>query len=199
MKRSAPLQRRTPLRAKTRLRAKGRVKGRWDAWRAECRAIVAARSAGLCEALPDWPLPTEWAHLFGRRGIVAEPWASSPALTMMMCHDCHDRYDGRILMDHEVDRIFRDRLRWKAIHRWLLALREDGIEIGDLATDDPLGAARMIERRLQRRLRVRSTHSRHSSAGRRRTSTRINTSTDASRCARYAPSGASSSACVFAN
>ncbi len=165
MKRSAPLQRRTPLRAKTRMKARGSVKGRWTAWQAECRAIVVARAAGHCEAChcPNgravlgsrWGL--ELAHIFGRRNVVGEPWASSAALTMMLCPTCHDRLDGRVSSDMS----FRVSLRWQAINRWLAALTDERVEVGPILGflfDDPLGAARMIEGQLRELRRVGTWH-----------------------------------------
>lgn len=72
---------------------------RHDAYRATCRAEVMRRARaplgiGCCEGCAEWK-PLEWAHVFGRRHIVAEPLASSPLMTRALCGHCHDRLDGR--------------------------------------------------------------------------------------------------------
>lgn len=46
------------------------------------------RAHGRCESC-GVQRPLEWDHVAGRRHIVAEPWASSPYLTVGLCRGCH--------------------------------------------------------------------------------------------------------------
>jgi len=77
-----------------RIRAQGAVKGRWLAHQSHSRAIVALRAKGVCEGPGCGSPGTEWAHLFGRRHIIEEPWASSPELTAALCRTHHRRLDA---------------------------------------------------------------------------------------------------------
>lgn len=124
---------------------------RWYYHRKRCRELVIERAGGdvyengHCEACHEpgsrWQ-PLAWCHAFGRRNILAEPLASLPCFTMLLCTPCHDRLDDR---DGRHDVNFRERLRWDAIGRAKFELH-----IGDdMGLFDATGAARLIERILR--------------------------------------------------
>lgn len=84
----------------------------------------------------------DWAHLFGRRALIGEPWCSSPELTAGLCRDCHRAIDGN------VDTDLRDRLRWDGITRFVEA---NGLPQALTRKSDPLDAIRAAERLLGER------------------------------------------------
>lgn len=109
LRRRTPLERGKTLARATALPVRGEVKGRWEMWQSMCRALVMTRAGERCE----WSThhltrcgkgstafePVDWHHIAGRRNIVAEPWASMPALTVALCRHahhapCHNRPRG---------------------------------------------------------------------------------------------------------
>src|SRR5665213_212817 len=94
-----------------RLPARGPVKERWADHHARSRLAVMRRAGAKCEAEECHEAPTEWAHLFGRRHIIGEPWCSSPALTMGLCKADHQSIDRGLNPD------LRSRLQWVGLVR----------------------------------------------------------------------------------
>jgi hypothetical protein len=45
-----------------------------------------------CEGCNE-PVRLDWAHLFGRGNVIAEPWCSLPELTAALCRSCHRSID----------------------------------------------------------------------------------------------------------
>jgi hypothetical protein len=84
------------------------------------------RSSHRCEGCGELVRVVEVAHLFGRRHIVEEPWASAPELCAALCcvasweyvrFGCHER------IDRGLDPELRERLRWIAVERLARAHR----------------------------------------------------------------------------
>jgi hypothetical protein len=93
----------------------GPVKGRWLAHQNKSKLIVMKRveaKGGLCEGCGKEPA-VDWQHVFGRRHLIAEPWASSPELTMGLCRACHRSCDGDL---GGVNKTLRERLRWERFY-----------------------------------------------------------------------------------
>ena len=100
------------------------------------------------------------AHIFARRQIVGEPWASSRYLTMKLCFynpfedkiGCHEKIDGY------KDKALRERLEERAASRLLAAF---GIVIGSdlwntlLGTMTPDGRVRWMESHVSRDTEIR--------------------------------------------
>lgn len=128
----------------------------WHAW---CSGAVRARCYGTldasfqfnrCEAGCGEPW-IDWAHLFGRGNIIAEPWCSLPALTAGLCRRCHDA------IDQDRDPELRDRLRRRALVRLARAFPELAriVQRGLVAPPgecDPVDVARTCERWLRANL-----------------------------------------------
>jgi hypothetical protein len=96
----------------------GPVKTRWLIHQRRCRLLVFSRiqkNHGLCEAECGRPAE-DWAHCFGRRNLIAEPWCSLPELTMGLCRSCHRKIDGDV---GGTDLETRKRLQWKAVESFL--------------------------------------------------------------------------------
>jgi hypothetical protein len=81
------------------------------------------------------------AHVFGRRSIVGEPWASSRYLTAKLCF--YDPFEDKIgcheKIDRYVDRELRDRLEEQAVARLYAAFRWS-----PLVDRDPAGNVRWL-------------------------------------------------------
>lgn len=89
----------------------------WHAWcyqqvreRCDARLDPLTLLRDRCEACGVRPW-RDWAHLFGRGNVVAEPWCSLPELTMGLCRECHD------VIDQDRDPELRERLRRMALIR----------------------------------------------------------------------------------
>lgn len=77
----------------------------------------------------------DWAHLFGRRQIISEPWCSSPELTAALCRPCHQSIDRGLAP------YLQKGLRLRAIHSLCEAT---GATPPVWCMDDPLGAMRVV-------------------------------------------------------
>ena len=115
------------------------MKERWADHQKHQRALVGlrvARVGGRCEACGQAPA-TEWAHLAGRRHLIAEPWCSSAELTAALCRECHRALDG-----NRTPAVLAT-LRWDAIER-LMARLPGPIEPVLGHPRDPMGVIRQI-------------------------------------------------------
>ena len=78
---------------------------------------------------------------------MAEPWASSPQLTVGLCHECHTKIDTNVDME------LRDNLRRSGVGRLCDYGSSRGVAMGDIAElslTDPLaaiiqGVGRLVE------------------------------------------------------
>lgn len=123
-----------------RLPAHGEVKGRWLRHQEESRREVFRRCQGRCENTECPQEATDWSHLFGRRALIAEPWASSPACTAGLCRGCHNA------CDRNLNPTLLSRLRWIAIAR---LCAETHLPIPSTVDNDELGAIRSLARVLE--------------------------------------------------
>lgn len=110
LKASSPLRRpeKPSLARSRRLAPRSAATAAWDAWREQEREAVWERAIPARMSLPrcEWPgcdeYGREWHHTCGRRGKVAEPWASSRLLTVQLCRVHHtqatDTAQGRRTM-----------------------------------------------------------------------------------------------------
>ena len=125
----------------------GPVKARWAAHQARSRAIVSHHARQHCQACGREDRHPDWAHLAGRRHVVAEPWASSPQLTVGLCRECHTKIDTNVDME------LRDNLRRSGVGRLCDYGSSRGVAMGDIAElslTDPLaaiiqGVGRLVE------------------------------------------------------
>lgn len=118
---------------------RGPVAARWETHRRRSRAVVMARAYGRCEVPGCRAEATEWAHMFGRRHLVAEPHASSPELTAALCRSHHQGIDRGLLPDTQLV------LRWAACQRF--GLRWGVSPVGN----DPLAVIRRMVDEVERR------------------------------------------------
>jgi hypothetical protein len=119
----------------------GDVKGRHLAHHAASRRDVFIRCRGRCEAEDCTEAATDWAHLFGRRHLLSEPWTSSPACTMGLCRGHHNA------VDRGLDPDLLHRLRMVGLVRLCTV---EGAPLS-LISDDPLGSIRAVEQWLVQR------------------------------------------------
>ena len=100
----------------------GRVGRRWAPWRRSQHAVVVAREAGICAGCHRDGRRLEVAHLFGRRNVFGEPWASWHGLCAALCGDdpsygqgCHSQIDqGRNWpLQNALRANAADRLAWR--------------------------------------------------------------------------------------
>jgi len=94
-----------------RLPQQGPVKGRWGHHHDRSRKAVFLRCKGICEAPGCSSTQLDWAHLFGRRHLIEEPWCSSPELTAGICRSHHRA------IDQYTDEPLRRLLQWRAVVR----------------------------------------------------------------------------------
>lgn len=94
-----------------------------------------------CEGCGATHVPTDWAHLFGRGNIIAEPWCSTPQLTAQLCRTCHNG------VDRGFDKELALRLRREALLR--LAGHWGELHYVDWPSEDPIEAVRTCERWLK--------------------------------------------------
>lgn len=99
----------------------GRVGKRWNPWRRSQHAVVVARAGGICEGCGQDGRRLEVAHLFGRRNIIGEPWASWHGLCAHLCGDdpaygqgCHSLIDQNkdLPLQRKLRGLAADRLAW---------------------------------------------------------------------------------------
>jgi hypothetical protein len=113
----------------------GDVKDRWRRHQHQSRITVMLRCRGKCEAGECDQEAREWAHIFGRRAIIAEPWASSPDATFGLCRHHHQQLDRNLAPD------LLDRMRWIAVARLCAS---HSVPIPSTAEYDALGAIRAV-------------------------------------------------------
>lgn len=116
----------------------GPVADRWRDHRDRSRVAVFLRvraAGGRCEAEDCSSTATDLAHLFGRRHIIEEPWASSPECCLGLCRGCHNSVDRGLAPD------LLERLRWQAVVRLCGATRQP---IPSVEDHDVLGAIRTV-------------------------------------------------------
>ena len=132
------------MRLRSPIRRIGVSTARWMRWRQKCREAVALRAAFKCEACGSNLRPLEWCHIAGRGNVVAEPFASSPELTMGLCSagwediGCHNK------IDRAIDLELREMLRWKAVSALMKRYR-----LGWVAGDNAIDAIREAVRHLE--------------------------------------------------
>lgn len=109
-----------------------RVRARWEA------------DGNRCEGCHERVETVEVAHLFGRRHIIAEPYASDLALMAPLCQPCHRSIDS----NQDVD--LRDNLRFAAALRFASAhgIPDDVIALSAM-DGDPVALIRTCERYLE--------------------------------------------------
>lgn len=118
------------LARRTALRPRGARAARWEGWQERNRRDVLFRETMTCEACNyrDRFIQPDVHHLMGRGARVAEPWASSAALTAALCRSCHDAWhDG--LMPEET----RSALLWAAARRLLDVVRSPSVPMSDVS------------------------------------------------------------------
>lgn len=130
------------------LRPLGAVKSRSLQHQKESRLAVMIRCKGRCEGCGNFSPKLEYAHIFGRRNIVGEPYASSPELTMALC--CYNRYTNEPgcheKIDRYLDKALRDRLESIAVQRFYYAHNK-----GVPKNLNPAGAVRKLAALLDKR------------------------------------------------
>lgn len=92
----------------------GPGKAQWLSHHARSRELVRRRANGKCEGCGRADAALDWAHVMGRGHLIAEPWCSSPELTMGLCRECHRAVDGDL---GGTNKTLRERLRWTAFER----------------------------------------------------------------------------------
>jgi len=130
------------LSRRTALRPRGKRAARWAKWQDSQRRAVLARDRYTCQSCGkrDPFVQPDWHHLMGRGAHVAEPWASSAALTVALCRECHsDLHDGRMTPER-----FRV-LLWEAMTRLVEAVASAGAPVL-VDTTDPFGALHSLIR-----------------------------------------------------
>ena len=116
------------------LNQRGAVKGRQEAHHRASKLAVMQRCRSVCEGCGEGRV-LDWAHAFGRRHIVSEPWCSSPELTLGLCRQCHRD------VDEGIDPNKQQRLRWICVTRFAA---KHGLPIPSTADHDELGAIRAL-------------------------------------------------------
>jgi hypothetical protein len=110
---------------------------KWARWHEKCKQAVFTRcmrqTFGNCEVTGCKHRAQDWAHLFSRGHIIAEPWASLPELTLALCRDHHN------MIDRGLGGELLKALRWQAMGR--LAIRFPAVLL-PTGFSDPIDAAR---------------------------------------------------------
>ena len=117
----------------SRIKPRGKRAERWAAWQRQERTACVERANGRCEAFKVDMRCTksaqDWHHAFGRKHLIAEPFASWRVFTLMLCRDCHHW----VHLDAEITK----EARHSAVER--LA---QFIDVPNVRTVDPLAMAR---------------------------------------------------------
>ncbi len=122
-------------------------KADWKQHHEQSRRTVMLRCRARCEGCNKTTRYLEWAHIFGRRQIIGEPWCSSPELTAALCvYDpitqavgCHKQIDLRL------NPALRRRLEETAARRFYAAHKTRYP-----TTLDPDGAVRRLVKKLEK-------------------------------------------------
>lgn len=99
-----------------------------------------------CEGCGE-PARLDFAHLFRRGNIIAEPWCSLPEMAAALCRTCHRR------IDEARDPRLLVALRFRALQRLRERFPRANLAIDLVGPDDDLVlAARIAERVLRERV-----------------------------------------------